>query len=99
MAVTADGSRIVTGSDDRTARVWDANTGAELLQLKGHDGSVLGVAVTADGSRIVTGSSDTTARVWDAHDWRRAAPAQGSRPASSGRSGHAGRGPHRHRFG
>src|SRR5271157_6397240 len=53
------------GSDDRTARVWHAHTGAELLQLKGHDGSVLGVAVTPDGSRIVTGSDDKTARVWD----------------------------------
>ena len=68
VAVTADGSRIVTLSDDGTARVWDANTGAELLQLKGHEGSVLGVAVTADGSRIVTGSSDATGRVWDAHN-------------------------------
>ena len=67
MAVTPDGTRIVTGSSDKTARVWDAHTGAELLQLKGHDGSVLGVAVTPDGTRIITGSSDKTARVWDAN--------------------------------
>ena len=64
VAVTGDGSRIVTGSNDKTARVWDARTGAELLQLKGHDGFVLGVAVTPDGRRVVTGSGDKTARVW-----------------------------------
>ena len=65
-AVTPDGARIVTGSDDKTARVWDASTGAGLFQLEGHKGAVRGVAVTPDGARIVTGSADNTARVWDA---------------------------------
>ena len=36
-----DGSRIVTGSRDKTAKVWDAKTGAELLTLKGHTGGVV----------------------------------------------------------
>src|SRR5262249_38299679 len=65
VAVTRDGTRIVTGSDDNTARIWDTETGAEILQLKGHEGTVNGVAVTPDGTRIVTGSDDNTARVWD----------------------------------
>jgi len=33
--VTPDGTRIVTGSTDNTARVWDANTFTELAILKG----------------------------------------------------------------
>jgi hypothetical protein len=66
VALTPDGTRIVTGSADDTARVWDAHTGAELLQFKGHTAAVSGVALTPDGSRIVTGSADNTARVWDA---------------------------------
>jgi WD40 repeat protein/tetratricopeptide (TPR) repeat protein len=66
VAVSPDGSRIVTGSSDKTARVWDAKTLAELATLKGHTGGVTSVAVSPDGSRIVTGSSDETARVWDA---------------------------------
>jgi hypothetical protein len=66
VAVTPDGTRIVTGSADRIARVWDASTGAELHQLNGHSGYIWSVAVTPDGSRIVTGSADKTARVWDA---------------------------------
>jgi hypothetical protein len=62
VAVTPDGSRIVTGSDDKTLRIWDALKGTELL--RGSTGSVWGVAVTPDGSRIITGSGDSTVRVW-----------------------------------
>ena len=36
-AFSPDGTRVVTASDDRTARVWDAATGAELAVLKGHE--------------------------------------------------------------
>jgi WD40 repeat protein/tRNA A-37 threonylcarbamoyl transferase component Bud32 len=65
LGMSADGSRIVTGSVDKTARVWDARTGKTLLELKGHTSMVRSVAVSADGGRIVTGSYDKTARVWD----------------------------------
>ena len=66
VAVSRDGARIVTGSGDKTARVWDAQTETELLQLKGHTDGVWAAAVTPDGARVVTGSRDKTARVWDA---------------------------------
>ncbi len=76
VAVSADGSRIVTGSmdnsdapatwpKDNTARVWDGTTGKELRVLKGHERPVHRVVLSADGSRIVTGAGDTV-RVWDA---------------------------------
>jgi WD40 repeat protein/tRNA A-37 threonylcarbamoyl transferase component Bud32 len=65
VGMNADGSRIVTGSFDQTARVWDGRTGKTLLELKGHSSLVRSVAVSADGGRIVTGSHDKTARVWD----------------------------------
>ena len=61
-----DGSRIVTASDDKTAKVWDAKSGAEILTLKGHTGVVTSASFSPDGSRIVTGSYDKTAKVWDA---------------------------------
>src|SRR5262249_31533630 len=61
-----DGKRILTGSFDRTAKVWDAEKGTERLSLKGHTGMVDSVAFSPDGKRILTGSSDKTAKVWDA---------------------------------
>ena len=42
-----DGARIVSGSDDKTVRVWDAASGAELLVLRGHEGPVYGRRVFA----------------------------------------------------
>ena len=72
-----DGARIVTGSFDRTAKVWDARDGTALLELKGHKGYVSGASFSPDGARIVTGSWDKTAKVWDG--------AARARPCSSSR--------------
>jgi WD40 repeat protein/serine/threonine protein kinase/TPR repeat protein len=63
---SADGSRIVTASEDKTARVWDAYTGRPLATLKGHEAKLYSASFSPDGSRIVTASDDKTARVWDA---------------------------------
>jgi hypothetical protein len=61
-----DGSRIVTGSADQTAKVWDARTGALALTLKWHASAVRSASFSPDGSRIVTASGDRTAKIWDA---------------------------------
>ncbi|MBI1313961.1 protein kinase [bacterium] len=66
-----DGKRIVTGSWDGSARVWDTDTGADVLKLAGDDGhtGVVNSAVFSPdptGSRILTASDDGTAKVWDA---------------------------------
>jgi eukaryotic-like serine/threonine-protein kinase len=59
-----DGSRIVTGG--LVGRVWDAQTGAELLLLRGNAEKVLCAAYSPDGSRIVTGGGRDTVKLWDA---------------------------------
>ena len=56
----------VSGSDDKTLRVWDLITGECLRTLNGHSGSVNCIAVTKDG-RCISGSWDETLRVWDIH--------------------------------
>ncbi len=61
-----DGTRIVTASKDRTARVWDAAGGKLLFTLQGHNNWVKSAKFSPDGTRIVTASNDNTARVWDA---------------------------------
>jgi eukaryotic-like serine/threonine-protein kinase len=64
---SADGSRIVTvNHSDFAATVWDAQTGAESLVLRGHTGSVASASFNGDGTRIVTASYDQTAKIWDA---------------------------------
>jgi eukaryotic-like serine/threonine-protein kinase len=66
IAYAPDGRRIVTGSADKTARVWDAATGNLQLLLEGHTDVVRSVAFSPDGRRILTGSWDGTAMLWDA---------------------------------
>ncbi|MCS7022758.1 MAG: WD40 repeat domain-containing protein, partial [Gemmataceae bacterium] len=65
VAYSPDGRRIVTGSGDDTAKVWDAGSGQLLLTLSGHTAWVESVAYSPDGRRIVTGSADKTAKVWE----------------------------------
>jgi TPR repeat protein len=62
-----DASRIVTASTDKTARIWDAKTGAQLAVLSGHGKLLTFAAYSPDGADIVTTSSDKTARIWDAN--------------------------------
>lgn len=58
---------LLTGSDDGTARVWDARSGTLKRTLRGHDGTVRGVSYSNDGRRVATASSDGTVRVWPVH--------------------------------
>ena len=66
VAFSPDGTRIVSGSVDKTLRLWDAASGGHLNTLNGHSSSVLSVAFSPDGTRIVSGSYDNTLQLWDA---------------------------------
>ena len=70
VAVSPDGRTIVSGSHDRTVKVWEAESGRLLRSLEGHTGWVQAVAVSPDGRTIVSGSDDRTVKVWEAESGR-----------------------------
>ena len=65
VAVTPDGDKVISASDDLTLKVWDLKSGKELRTLRGHTDSVNGVAVTPDGGNVISASHDQTLKVWD----------------------------------
>jgi len=66
VAISPDGRLILTGSKDKTARLWASATGTQVAVLSGHTGPVNAVAFSPDGKLVVTGSDDLTARLWEA---------------------------------
>ena len=67
VAYSPDGTRVVTGSWDHSARIWDAATGRVVRQLTGgHQGYVTQVAYLPDGTHVVTAGDDGAIRIWNA---------------------------------
>ncbi|MDB9519348.1 hypothetical protein PN466_20595 [Roseofilum reptotaenium CS-1145] len=65
VALTPDGQRAISGSNDKTLKVWNLKTRELEQTLTGHQGSVRAVAVTPDGERAISGSDDETLKVWN----------------------------------
>ena len=74
MAYSPDGKRIASGADDKTIKVWDAQTARQLLSLTGHTGWIHGLVYSPDGKRILSTSKKSDAKdnvipaefiVWD----------------------------------
>jgi WD40 repeat protein len=68
VAFSPDGKYVLTGSFDKTVRLWDAATGKEIKNFDGpagHQNLVLSVAFSPDGRMLASGGSDNTAKLWD----------------------------------
>ncbi len=77
VTVSPDGTWAASGSDDKTVKIWNLESGECRATLKGHTGNVHSVAITPDGKRILSGSSDHSVRVWDASSGRQLATLAG----------------------
>ncbi len=74
----AMGTRLLTGSADQTARLWDPSTGESLRTLEGHFGPVVAVALSRDGRKGLTANGPVV-RVWDLQSGKETAQLSGHR--------------------
>lgn len=64
VAYSPDGTKVLSGGDDKTLRLWDAETGRLLCVFEGHTDAVRSVAFSPDGTRVLSGGDDGTLRLW-----------------------------------
>jgi hypothetical protein len=83
VAVTHDGTTLVSGGNDNTVRVWDAVTGKLLRTLEGHAAWVGSVVVTPAGEAVTAGG-DNVIRIWDLKTGKEVAALQGHAVAVRG---------------
>ena len=71
LVLAPDGSAIATASYDRTIRLWNPATGAELRVLRDHTDAVFALAFSPDGRFLASASADRTVKIWDPATGRR----------------------------
>jgi WD40 repeat protein/serine/threonine protein kinase len=64
VCLALDGSQALSGSKDRTVKLWSVPGGRCLGTLRGHEAAVLAVCLARDGRKALSASSDQTIRVW-----------------------------------
>jgi WD40 repeat protein len=67
MAFSPDAKFLATGSRDKTIKLWDALSGKELRQLKGHSSNVFGVSWSGDGAYLASAGRDKLVKIWNPH--------------------------------
>jgi WD40 repeat protein len=65
LTFSSDGKSLVSGSDDKTVKLWDMQTGGVVKTFYGHTKRVWSVSISADCTRIASGSEDNTTCLWD----------------------------------
>ncbi|WNL35109.1 WD40 repeat domain-containing protein (plasmid) [Arcobacter cryaerophilus gv. pseudocryaerophilus] len=65
LTISEDGKYIISGSVDKTIKIWDFKTSECLRTLEGHVDAISIVTISKDGKYIVSGSKDKTIKIWD----------------------------------
>ncbi len=68
VAFRRDGKALISASADKTLKIWDATTGQETRELKGHTAALTSVAWSPDNRFVVSASQDKTLRFWNPKD-------------------------------
>jgi WD40 repeat protein len=65
LAIDPGGSFLVSGSNDRTVKIWEINTGNLIKTGIGHTGSAIALAISPNGELFASGSGDNTIKLWE----------------------------------
>ena len=65
VAISSDNKLIISGSEDKSIKIWDIESGKEIKKLNGHSECVYSVAISSDNKYIVSGSGDNSIKIWN----------------------------------
>ncbi len=73
IAISPDGRHVLSGSTDKTVKLWDLPTGREIWTFQGHSDQIISLAFSPDGRYAASGSKDNTVKIWDIFELRETA--------------------------
>ncbi|KIJ58371.1 hypothetical protein HYDPIDRAFT_119616 [Hydnomerulius pinastri MD-312] len=65
ISYSPNGKLIATGTQDKSIRIWDSQSGRMLLDLIGHTDTIRALSFSHNGTQLASGSADHTIRIWN----------------------------------
>ena len=65
LAFSSDGRRLFSGSNDKSIKIWDVDSGQPIQTIAAHSSGVTDIALSPDNQRLASSSHDRTVKIWD----------------------------------